>query len=77
MLCGIVALPGTLHDRSIVIHLERKKYGEVCFSFDSEKSEREQKLYRQLGHWCGDNRQRFATANPDLPSGVFNRLADN
>ena len=29
VLCGIGALPGTLHDRSIVIRLERAKPGEI------------------------------------------------
>ena len=77
MLCGIGALPGTLHDRSIVIHLERKKDGEVCLSFDPETPERERDLCRKLARWCVDNRERFAAAKPKLPAGVFNRLADN
>jgi len=76
-LCGIGALPGTLHDRSIVIHLERKRDGEVCFPFDSEKTARERDVCRKLARWCADNRERFAAANPKLPAGVFNRLADN
>jgi putative DNA primase/helicase len=59
MLCGIGALPGTLHDRSIVIHLERTKDGEVYFPFDSVKTEREQKLCRRLARFCADNRERF------------------
>jgi putative DNA primase/helicase len=77
MLCGIGALPGTLHDRSIVIHLERKKDDEVCSPFDSEKIEHERELSRKLARWCADNRERFVAAKPKLPSGVFNRLADN
>jgi uncharacterized protein DUF3631 len=77
MLCGIGALPGTLHDRSIVVHLERKKAGELCFPFDSEKTAHERDLCRKLGRWCIDNRERFAAATPKLPGGVFNRLADN
>lgn len=77
MLCGIGALPGTLHDRSIVNHLDRKKDGEVCFPFDSEKTEHEQKLCRKLARFCADNRERFVAATSELPPGVFNRLADN
>ena len=36
VLCGIGTLPGTLHDRSIVIRLEQAKPGEVRERFDSE-----------------------------------------
>jgi putative DNA primase/helicase len=77
MLCGIGALPGTLHDRSIVIHLERAKSDELKAYFDSQKTQREAELCRKLARWCDDNRERLATANPELPHGVFNRLADN
>src|SRR5207247_4658957 len=34
VLSGIGALPGTLHDRSIVVHLERAKLGEARERFD-------------------------------------------
>jgi len=77
MLCGIGSLPGTLHDRSIVIHLERKKDDEVCCPFDSERTERERELCRKLARWCIDKREHFAAVKPKLPPGVFNRLADN
>lgn len=77
MLCGIDALPGTLHDRSIVIRLERAKSDEPYVPFDSEKTENETKLCRKLSRWCADNRQRFAAVNPKLTAGVFNRVADN
>ena len=77
MLCGIDALPGTLHDRSIVIRLERAKPDELGAIFDSERTERETELCRKLARWCADNRERFAAADPELPPRVFNRLADN
>jgi len=62
VLCGIGALPGTLHDRAIVVRLERAKEKELC---------------RKLARWCTDNRERIAACDPALPDGVFNRLADN
>jgi putative DNA primase/helicase len=77
VLCGIGALPGTLHDRSITIRLTRAKPGEVSTRFDSRKTAAEQELCRKLARWTADNRERIATSDPALPSGAFNRLADN
>ena len=48
VLCGIGALPGTLHDRSIVIRLERAKPGELRERFDSRHVEQETELCRKL-----------------------------
>ena len=77
VLCGIGALPGTLHDRSIVIRLERAKWGEIKERFDSRRSDREHELCRKLARWCADNRPRLETCDPEMPDGAFNRLADN
>ena len=77
VLCGIGALPGTLHDRSIPIRLERAKPGELCQRFDSRHVEQEAELCRKLARWCADNLARLEASDPALPSGAFNRLADN
>ena len=77
VVCGIGALPGTLHDRSIVIRLERAKPGELRERFDSRRVDREAKLCGKLARWCADNSARLENSDPALPSGAFNRLADN
>ncbi len=77
VLCGIGALPGTLHDRSIVIRLERAKPGELRERFDSRRVDRETELCRKLARWCADNASRLESCDPPLPTGAFNRLADN
>jgi len=77
VLCGIGSLPGTLHDRSIVIRLERAKPGELRERFDSRRTEHEQELCRKLARFCADNSARLEACEPVLPSGAFNRLADN
>jgi len=77
VLCGIGNLPGTLHDRSIVIRLERAKRGEVRARFDSRHIEIEIELCRKLARWCGDNRSKLEAIEPKMPDSVFNRLADN
>jgi hypothetical protein len=77
VLCGIGALPGTLHDRSIVIRLERAKPGEVRERFDSRRTSRENELCRKLARFCADNSAHLEACDPELPPGAFNRLADN
>jgi putative DNA primase/helicase len=77
VLCGIGALPGTLHDRSIVIRLQRAKPDEVQKRFDSRRTDRERELCRKLARWCIDNWGRLECCDPVLPEGAFNRLADN
>ena len=76
-LCGLGSLPGTLHDRSIVIRLERAKAGELPERFDSRHTDREQELCRKLARWTADNFNRLADSDPAMPSTAFNRLADN
>ena len=77
VLCGIGSLPGTLHDRSIVIRLERAKPGELRQRFDSRRIEHEQELTRKLARFAADNRAELESRDPELPPGAFNRLADN
>src|SRR5438067_7204044 len=77
VLCGIGALPGTLHDRSIIVRLERAKPGELNKRFDPRHTGREQKLYRQLARWVAENFLQLEGADPRLTDNVFYRLADN
>jgi putative DNA primase/helicase len=77
VLCGIGSLPGTLHDRSIVIRLERAKPGELRHRFDSRHTKREQELRRKLARWCADNRELIKSHDPVLPEAAFNRVGDN
>jgi hypothetical protein len=77
VLCGIGALPGTLHDRSIKIGLRRAKRGEVEERFDSRRTQREIELCRKLARVCADSYSLLEECDPVLPPNVFNRLADN
>ena len=76
-LAGIGALPGTLHDRSIVVRLAKAKRGEVAARFDSRHTERETELCRKLARWAADNFDKLKNCDPQLPETAFNRLADN
>jgi putative DNA primase/helicase len=76
-LAGIGGLPGTLHDRSIVVRLVRAKSGEVAARFDSRRIQRETELCRKLARWTADNFNTLKSCDPQLPETAFNRLADN
>jgi len=76
-LAGIRELPGTLHDRAIVVELVRAKRGEVRKRFDSRRTDREKELRRKCARWAGDNFETLKDCDPKLPDTAFNRLADN
>lgn len=77
VLAGIGALPGTLHDRSLIVRLVRAKPGEVAARFDSRHTHAETELCRKLARWVMDNRSQLERLDPSMPEGAFNRLADN
>lgn len=76
-LAGIGQLPGTLHDRSIVVRLTRAKLGEVAARFDSRRTDAERELARKLARWTADNRAKLEACDPAMPPEAFNRLGDN
>jgi hypothetical protein len=77
VLCGIGPLPGTLHDRSIIIRLERAKPGELRERFDSRRASGVKELCRKLARWALDNFKCLENCDPRMPDGAFNRVADN
>jgi len=77
VLAGIGTLPGTLHDRSVIVRLVRAKPGEVPIRFDSRRTAPETEICRKLARWVADNVNRLAASDPTMPDGAFNRLADN
>jgi putative DNA primase/helicase len=76
-LAGIGILPGTLQDRSIIVRMARARIGEVPKRFDSRKTAHEDELNSKLARWAGDHFSELKSIDPELPSGAFNRVADN
>jgi putative DNA primase/helicase len=76
-LAGIGELPGTLHDRAIVVKLVRAKPEEVTERFDSRRTNKEVELCRKCARWTVDNFEALKDCDPRLPETAFNRLADN
>jgi hypothetical protein len=77
VLAGIGPLPGTLHDRSIVILLVKAEPGQITARFDEQKAEVEWVLARKLARWTKDNFEALRACDPKLPETAFNRRADN
>ena len=77
VLAGIGRLPGTLHDRSIVIRLVKALPGEIAARFDSRHTEVETELGRKMARWGKDNAEALKTCDPKMPETAYNRLADN
>jgi len=76
-LFGLNELPGTMHDRAIVIKLARAKRGEVPVPFDSRHVAKEKELCRKLKRWAADNLGPLKACDPAMPDTAFNRVADN
>ncbi|MGH8577105.1 MAG: DUF3631 domain-containing protein, partial [Gammaproteobacteria bacterium] len=76
-LAGIRDLPGTLADRSIIIHMQRLAPSEQRAPFDSRRTEPEKILCRKLARWTRDNFQALESADPEMPAGVGHRVRDN
>src|SRR5262249_7363030 len=73
----IGALPGTLHDRSVVIDLKRRMQSEKIEPFRPDRADHLDVLARKAARWAKDHRAAIANADPDMPPGVINREADN
>jgi Protein of unknown function (DUF3631) len=76
-LAGIGGLHATLLDRSVIIDLQRRKASETVASLRIGKTAHLDALVRKILRWVADNDQRIGAAEPAMPAGVINRLADN
>ena len=76
-LAGIGGLHATLLDRSVVVDLQRRKVSEPVASLRIGKTAHLDVLVSKILRWVADNNDRLAAAEPTMPPGVINRLADN
>jgi len=70
-------LPDTLEDRSILISLHRRKQNELVTQFRADRTDELNRLARMTARWAQDTSAKLAGADPAMPEGLFNRLADN
>jgi Protein of unknown function (DUF3631) len=70
-------LPDTLHDRSVVIDLKRRLAKEKITSFRFDRAGHLDVLARMAARWAADHAERVTATEPDLPTAIINREADN
>jgi hypothetical protein len=70
-------LPGTLHDRSIMVKLRRKAPGEKVAKLDVDFENRCSEVRRKCQRWADDNVDALRTINPQVPENGNDRATDN
>jgi putative DNA primase/helicase len=70
-------LPGTLADRSVPIELRRRRPDETVEQFRFDRTDHLDVLARKARRWATDHASYIRCADPAMPDGVFNRVADN
>jgi hypothetical protein len=70
-------LPPELHDRSVVIEMDRALQGERIEQFRIDRVDHLNNLARKIARWAQDHAAGIARADPDMPPGIYNREADN
>jgi putative DNA primase/helicase len=70
-------LPDTLHDRAIIVSLQRKRTDERVKEYRTRRTDELDILARQIARWTADNADTVERIDPTVPPGLFNRRADN
>jgi Protein of unknown function (DUF3631) len=70
-------LPPELHDRSVAIEMRRALPGERIEQFRIDRVDHLANLARKIARWTQDHAARIGAADPVMPSGIYNREADN
>jgi putative DNA primase/helicase len=76
-LATIGRLPGTIEDRSIVIHLKRRRPDEQVDSLRHDQAADLDTLARKAARWTRDQIAELKAADPAMPESIYNRAADN
>ncbi len=76
-IAAIGRLPGTLADRSVVLRMQRRRPGERVEPLRGDRAELHEPLRRRLARFAADFAARLREADPPVPSGLANRVADN
>jgi hypothetical protein len=70
-------LPGTLADRAVPIDLVRRKADEAIEPFRFDRVDHLTLLARKLMRWTKDIADAITATEPEMPAGLYNRIADN
>jgi putative DNA primase/helicase len=70
-------MPPTLHSRSIRVELQRKTPGESVEPLRADRIAHLEPLLRRAARWAYDNEDTIKRREPEIPEGLYSRLADN
>jgi hypothetical protein len=72
-------LPDTLHDRSLIIKMRRKRKEEQVIPFRIDRSPNLDSIAQKTARWAADNIENLKNTEPALPDSLFDndRAADN
>lgn len=76
-IAAIGRLPGTLEDRSIMLRLRRRRVDEPVALLRLDQETDYLELARKAARWTHDATALLTGADPSIPQGLFNRVADN
>jgi putative DNA primase/helicase len=76
-LAAIGNLARTIADRSVTIRLRRRRPDERIESLRHGRTAGLDTLARKAARWAADNAAALAAADPAMPEGIYNRVADN
>jgi len=76
-MAAIGKLPGTWLDRSVVVRLKRKSRSEVTERITRDAKNEIGDLALKVARWTLDNMAVLKAANPDIPTSLNDRCADN
>jgi putative DNA primase/helicase len=76
-LAAIGRLPGTIEDRSIKIEMRRRRPDEHVIALRLDRTGKLDELARRAARWALDHAEALGEADPEMPAGIYNRMADN
>jgi hypothetical protein len=77
VIATIKAVADTLMDRGVIVKLRRKAKSEKVERFRMRDTEEFSRIRRQARRWADDNVNALRDADPDVPTALQNRPADN
>jgi hypothetical protein len=69
-------LPDTVHDRSVVIDLKRRKRSEKIKQLRLDRAGHLDVLARKIARWVKDHAEKIGDADPEMPPEIYSREAD-
>lgn len=76
-IAGIDRIPDTLEDRSIIVHMRRRRSDEVVSKLRPHKAVKLKELSQKIRRWVSDNMDILTDVEPNMPHDLRDRACDN